>query len=186
MADPDPTSIAGKAFPLRGEFDHVVVGGGEAGIAAARAAAATGARTLLVDEHPLDPGLFGLDIPYLFGARFDAAILNAARMEERVVAARPALMVAMEERVEVALGTAAMGFLYGCGYTKTVMVINMLRLFVFRIPPLWYIQHYTGMGSEGAGLAMLISNDLYGVTTLVVAAVVVRKMRVKWLAPHGR
>lgn len=109
MADPDPTSIAGKAFPLRGTFDHVVVGAGEAGIAAARAAAATGAKTLLVDEHPLDPGLFGLDIPYLFGARFDAAILNAARMEERVVAARPALMAAMEDGVEVALGTVAWG-----------------------------------------------------------------------------
>lgn len=109
MASPDPTSIAGKAFPLRGAFDHVVVGAGEAGIAAARAAAAAGAKTLLVDEHPLDPGLFGLDIPYLFGARFDAAILNAARMEERVVAARPGLMAAMEDGVEVALGTSAWG-----------------------------------------------------------------------------
>jgi len=109
MAAPDPTSIAGKAFPLRGTFDHVVVGAGEAGIAAARAAAASGATTLLVDEHPLDPGLFGLDIPYLFGTRFDAAILNAARMEERIVAARPALVAAMEDGVEVALGTAAWG-----------------------------------------------------------------------------
>ncbi len=109
MTTPDPTSIAGKAFPMRGAFDHVVVGAGEHGIAAARAAAAGGAKTLLVDEHPLDPGLFGLDIPYLFGARFDAAILNAARMEERIVAARPALVAAMEEGVEVALGTAAWG-----------------------------------------------------------------------------
>lgn len=109
MVAPDPTSIAGKAFPLRGDFDHVVVGAGDAGIAAARGTAATGARTLLVDEHPLDPGLFGLDIPYLFGARFDAAILNAARMEERIVAARPGLVAAMEEGVEVALGTAAWG-----------------------------------------------------------------------------
>jgi len=109
MVSADPTSIAGKTFPLRGHFDHVVVGAGEAGVAAARAAAASGAKTLLVDEHPLDPGLFGLDIPYLFGARFDAAITNAARMEERVVAARPDLMAAMEEGVEVALGTAAWG-----------------------------------------------------------------------------
>lgn len=30
----------------------------------------------------------GLDIPYLFGARFDAAILNAARMEERASSPR--------------------------------------------------------------------------------------------------
>ena len=109
MAEPDPTSIAGKVFPLRGDFDHVVIGAGEAGIAAARAAAAAGTKTLLVDEHPLDPGLFGLDIPYLFGTRFDAAILNAARMEERIVAARPGLLAAMEEGVDVALGTAAWG-----------------------------------------------------------------------------
>ena len=50
----DPTSIAGKVFATRGRYDHVVVGAGEAGIAAARAAAAAGERTLLVDEHPLD------------------------------------------------------------------------------------------------------------------------------------
>ncbi|CAH0264586.1 (2Fe-2S)-binding protein [Roseomonas sp. CECT 9278] len=109
MASADPTSIAGKAFPLQGHFDHLVVGAGAAGIAAARAAAASGAKTLLVDEHPLDPGLFGLDIPYLFGARFDAGIGTAARMEERIVAARPGLLDAMEEGVEVRLGTAAWG-----------------------------------------------------------------------------
>ena len=105
----DPTSIAGKAFATRARYDHVVVGAGEAGIAAARAAAAAGERTLLVDEHPLDPGLFGMDIPYLFGGRLDASTRNAARMEERVVAARPALMEAMDEGVEVATATAAWG-----------------------------------------------------------------------------
>lgn len=109
MVSADPTSIAGKTFPLRGHVGHIVIGAGEAGIAAARASAAAGVATLLVDEHPLDPGLFGLDIPYLFGARFDAAIGNAARMEERIVAARPDLVAAMEEGVEVALGTAAWG-----------------------------------------------------------------------------
>lgn len=109
MASQDPTSIAGKAFPFRGHVDHLVVGAGAAGIAAARRAAASGAKTLLVDEHPLDPGLFGLDIPYLFGARFDAGTSNAARMEERIVAARPDLLAAMEDGVEVQLGTAAWG-----------------------------------------------------------------------------
>jgi hypothetical protein len=105
----DPTSIAGKVFATRGRYDHVVVGAGEAGIAAARAAAAAGERTLLVDEHPLDPGLFGMDIPYLFGGRLDASTRNAARMEERIVAARPALLEAMEDGVEVATATAAWG-----------------------------------------------------------------------------
>ncbi|MBR0680400.1 FAD-dependent oxidoreductase [Roseomonas eburnea] len=122
MTNPDPTSIAGKTFPLRGSFGQVVVGAGAAGIAAARAAAAAGMATLLVDEHPLDPGLFGLDIPYLFGARLDAATRNAARMEERIVAARPDLLAAMEEGVEVALGVAAWG-----GFVKGVTSRAMAR-----------------------------------------------------------
>lgn len=109
MSPPDPTSLAGKTFPLREGYDHVVIGAGEAGIAAAQAAAAAGAKTLLVDEHPLDPGLFGLDIPYLFGGRVDAATRNAGRMEERIVAARPGLIAAMDAGVEVALGVAAWG-----------------------------------------------------------------------------
>jgi hypothetical protein len=109
MADLDQTSIAGKLFPTRERFAHVVIGAGEAGIAAARAAAASGQRTLLVDEHPLDPGLFGLDVPYLFGGRLDGSTRQADRMEERIVAARPGLMEAMDEGVEIAIGTAAWG-----------------------------------------------------------------------------
>ena len=109
MSQADPTSLAGKTFPLRDGYDHVVIGAGDAGIAAAQAAATAGAKTLLVDEHPLDPGLFGLDIPYLFGERVDAATRNAGRMEERIVAARPGLIAAMEAGVEVALGVAAWG-----------------------------------------------------------------------------
>jgi hypothetical protein len=109
MTGHDPTSLAGKRFPTRAHFDHVVIGGGAAGMAAARAAAAAGERTLLVDEHPLDPGLFGLDIPYLFGGRVDASVQSPARMQERIVAARPDLLAALEDGVEVALATACWG-----------------------------------------------------------------------------
>ncbi|MBL6454262.1 FAD-dependent oxidoreductase [Belnapia sp. T6] len=105
----DPTSLAGKEFPLRGRFATVVVGAGEAGITAALAAAEAGQSVLLVDEHPLDPGLMGMDIPWLFGGRLDAAVQNQARMEERIVAARPGLEAAMSAGVEVALGTSAWG-----------------------------------------------------------------------------
>lgn len=127
MTSPDPTSIAGKTFPLRGSFGQVVVGAGAAGIAAARASAAAGVATLLVDEHPLDPGLFGLDIPYLFGERLDAATRNAARMEERIAAARPDLLTAMEEGVEVALGVAAWGG-FVKGATSRAMARPLLGL----------------------------------------------------------
>lgn len=114
MAAPDPTSLTGKRFPLRERYAHVVVGAGDAGTAAAIEAARDGGRVLLVDEHPLDPGLIGLDVPYLFGGRMDASVQNPARMEERLVAARPALEQAMDAGVEVALGVSAWGgFLRG-------------------------------------------------------------------------
>lgn len=105
----DPTSLAGKHFPLRAGFDVVVAGAGEAGIAAALEAQRGGASVLLVDEHPLDPGLIGMDVPWLFGGRLDAAVQNPQRMEERVVAARPGLLAAMEAGVEVSLGTSVWG-----------------------------------------------------------------------------
>jgi hypothetical protein len=119
MPGHDPTSLAGKRFPTRGHFDHVVVGGGEAGIAAARAAVAAGEHTLLVDEHPLDPGLFGLDIPYLFGGRVDPAVQSPARMQERIVAARPGLLAALEDGVEIALATACWGCFPRTPVTRT-------------------------------------------------------------------
>jgi hypothetical protein len=102
----DPTSLAGKRFPTRAEHCHVVIGAGEAGCAAALAAPQG---TLLVDEHPLDPVLIGLDIPYLFGGRVGASAQIPARIEERVVAARPGLLDVLEAGVEVALGTCVWG-----------------------------------------------------------------------------
>lgn len=105
-AAPDPTSLAGKRFPARDRFALAVVGAGEAGCAAALAAPG---RALLVDEHPLDPGLIGLDVPFLFGGRVGAAAQNPARLVERVVAARPGLPRAVEAGVEVALSTCVWG-----------------------------------------------------------------------------
>lgn len=127
MASPDPTSLAGKRFPLRERYAHVVVGAGEAGIAAALEAARAGGRVLLVDEHPLDPGLIGLDVPYLFGGRMGAAVQTPARMEERIVAARPMLEQAMDAGVEVALGVSAWGgFLRGAA--RRTLIQPMLGL----------------------------------------------------------
>lgn len=78
--------------------------------------------------------------------------------------------------IPVAAASAAMGLLYGFGYTKTAMVLDMLRLFAFRIPSLWLIRACTDMGSEGVGLAMFISNAAYGLVATTSAVVIVTRM----------
>ncbi|MDW8443643.1 MAG: (2Fe-2S)-binding protein [Acetobacteraceae bacterium] len=98
----DPSALSPDAYPLAARYRTVVIGGGEAGLAAALDAASP---VLVVDEHPLERGLIGLDVPYLFGGRIRAAAQKPARLEERLVAARPALVRAVEAGVEVALGT---------------------------------------------------------------------------------
>ncbi|MGH7152430.1 MAG: FAD-dependent oxidoreductase, partial [Acetobacteraceae bacterium] len=105
----DPTSLAGKDFPVADHVQVLVLGGGTAGLAAATEAARLGLKVMLVDEHPVASALIGLDIPFLFGERLDPAVQNKARMTERVVAARPDLEQAFEAGVDVRLGVYAWG-----------------------------------------------------------------------------
>lgn len=78
----------------------------------------------------------------------------------------------------LAASSSVMGLLYGFGLTRIAMILNITRLFVFRIPPLWIIQRwFTGMGSEGVGIAMMVSNGLVGVSATVVAVFLVRKIK---------
>jgi thioredoxin reductase len=105
----DPTSLAGKEFPVTEHVPLLVLGGGPAGLAAAIEAARCGLRVVLIDEHPVASTLIGLDVPYMFGERLDPAVQNKARMTERVVAARPELEEAFEAGVDVRLGVYAWG-----------------------------------------------------------------------------
>lgn len=77
--------------------------------------------------------------------------------------------------VFLALSSSVMGLLYGFGYTRIAMVLNLLRLFAFRIPPLWYFQHYTNLKTEGLGLAMMISNILMGISAIIVALMLIKR-----------
>lgn len=105
----DPTSVAGKQFPVTEHIPLLILGGGPAGLAAAVEAARCGLRVVLIDEHPVASALVGLDVPFMFGERLDPAVQNKARMTERVVAARPELEQAFEAGVDVRLGTYAWG-----------------------------------------------------------------------------
>ena len=105
----DRFSQVGRHPAPQKRYDLVVVGAGEAGVKAATEAAAAGRSVLLVDEHPLDPGLIGLDVPYLFGGRATAAVQTPSRLMEHVFAARPALEAAVEAGVELELGVSCWG-----------------------------------------------------------------------------
>jgi len=109
MTGTDPTAINGKQFAIEAHWPVVVVGGGASGIAAALKAAAAGTKVLLIDEHPADPGLLGMDVPFLFGGRLDASVQNSARILETVLAARPALEQAIDAGIELALGVSVWG-----------------------------------------------------------------------------
>lgn len=123
----DPTSLAGKEFPVTDHVQLLVLGAGPAGVAAAVEAAQLGLRVMLVDEHPVASPLIGLDVPFLFGERLDAAVQNKPRMLERVVAARAELGRAFEIGVDVRPGVYAWGAFVE-GPTSHALPYKMLGL----------------------------------------------------------
>ncbi len=105
----DPRSVADKPPRVERHVPVVVVGAGAAGVAAAIAAARSGAQVLLVDENPVDNDMMAMDVPLYFGQRMQASVRNRALMMERVVEANPALAEAHEAGVDVQLGTCVWG-----------------------------------------------------------------------------
>ena len=101
---PDVRSTAGKRLPVREHASLLIVGAGPAGLGAALEAARIGIEAVLIDEHPVEQGLVGLDIPFHFGGRMSGR--GQAAME-RLVEAEPRLAEAFEAGVDVRLGVAA-------------------------------------------------------------------------------
>lgn len=177
----DPTSLAGKTFPLRAVFDRAVIGAGEAGITAALAASRAGESVVLLDEQPLDPGLIGLDIPFFFGGRLGAAVQNPARMEERVVAARPGLEAAMEAGVEVVLGVSVWGgfagspFILGLADRATAWLIGARHITIAAgardvVVPFEGWELPGVMGARGLDAAHRVLGDFTGTRVAVIGA----------------
>ena len=113
MEDEDVVSdfhaIGEKHTTATEQAELLVIGAGEAGLAAALEAARAGVQVTLVDENPLGAGLIGMDVPLLFGNRWTAAVQNQGRMLEQILSTNPGLEEAFELGVEVKLGTYAWG-----------------------------------------------------------------------------
>jgi len=123
----DVHAIDGKLSAPDERFDVVVVGAGDAGTAAAIAAAGEGATVLLVDENPVRGELMGSDVPLFYGGRMTAAVQQPGRMLEQIFASNPALEAAMEAGVDVRLGTCAWG-LYANGPAMRALPEPMLGI----------------------------------------------------------
>ena len=92
-------------------------------------------------------------------------------------------MIALVYRYE-ALGAVPLGFnaavmalLYGLGQTKLTLVLNFARVFVFRIPVFWFLQHCTSLGEASVGIVMMVSNISVAVAAGVTALVVIRRFK---------
>lgn len=78
--------------------------------------------------------------------------------------------------ITLGVNAAVIALLLGYGYTKLTMLLNVSRVFVFRIPVLWFLQQYTQVGYEAVGITMMVSNICVGITAVVVAIPVIAKI----------
>lgn len=81
------------------------------------------------------------------------------------------------DSVLISINASVMGLLYGFGKTRISMALNLIRLFIYRIPPLFLLLNFTNIGVPAVGIAMLVSNGLVGITSGIVAIFFIRKIR---------
>ena len=79
--------------------------------------------------------------------------------------------------VTLGINSATIALLLGYGYTKLTMLLNVARVFLYRVPVLWAFQQFTTVGAEAVGMTMMISNVCTGLTAVIVAIPVVRRIR---------
>ena len=80
----------------------------------------------------------------------------------------------------LAVNSAVLGVLYGFGQTKMTMILNISRVFVFRIPVLWYLQTFhKEIGAEAAGISMGISNICIAIASLTCLGIFLLRIKKK-------
>ncbi len=119
-------------------------------------------------------GLVGGTLPWL--ARIFASSKNAFDPEfcQMIIDIHRWEMVGY---VTLGINSATIALLLGYGYTKLTLVLNVARVFVFRVPVLWVLQQFTSLGPEATGVTMMVSNVLTGLSAVVIAIPVVLKIR---------
>ncbi len=79
--------------------------------------------------------------------------------------------------VPLGINAAVMALLYGLGRTKLTLIINLARVFIFRIPVFWFLQNCTNFGEASVGIVMMVSNVSVAVLASAVAWRVIRQYK---------
>lgn len=82
--------------------------------------------------------------------------------------------------IPLGINASVLALLYGFGRTKITLTINFCRVFVFRIPVLWYLQNFTKMGSSSVGVVMAVSNICTGLFALIIGIIEIRRVCLKY------
>ena len=69
------------------------------------------------------------------------------------------------------INSATVALLMGYGHTKLTMLLNVARVFVFRVPVLWAFQRFTSLGAEAVGLTMMVSNVSTGLAAIAIPVI---------------
>ena len=83
--------------------------------------------------------------------------------------------------VPLGVNAAVLALLYGLGQTQRTLVLNFARVFLFRIPVLWFLQNWTGLGEDSVGAVMFISNTASGLAAAAAGAAVIHRYKKKYL-----
>lgn len=78
--------------------------------------------------------------------------------------------------VPLGINAALMALLYGFGKTRITLLINFSRVFIFRVPVLWFLQQFTDVGSASVGIVMAVSNISTGILSVLIGIYEVRKI----------
>lgn len=78
--------------------------------------------------------------------------------------------------IPLGINASVLALLYGFGKTKITLTINFCRVFVFRVPVLWYLQNYTDLGSISVGLVMAISNIATGIFAVIIGMIEIHRI----------
>lgn len=121
-------------------------------------------------------GLVSLGLPWIAGVFAQSKNAMDPVFREMIVSIHRWEMVGY---ITLGVNSAVVALLLGYGYTKLTFVLNVTRVFVYRVPVLWAFQQFTTLGAEAVGLTMMISNVCTGITAVIIAIPVILKIRYK-------